>query len=404
MKPEELRRFQEERLRAIVRHAYKYVPFYRRRWKEVGVRPEDVKTVEDLRKLPVITRDDVKKDAESIHATNINLNKCFSRSTSGSTGSPLRVFFDEKSWDYLEAVYARALFIAGYKPWNRLAYYWFPPFNKTKFYELLGIMKKHWLKYTIPEEEQIKRLEKIKPEVIYCFPSTLYLLARIIDEKNIETIKPKLIISHGEVLTKKYRKYISSVFECDIYDQYGSTEFNRMGWECEEHKGFHIDSDSIIIETMDIENGRGLEKIIVTGLFNRAMPFIRYDIGDMTSGVKDECSCGRVFPLLKGIEGRKDDFIVLPGNKIVAPRAVVHSIMNIKGIWKFRVVQEKIDSIEVLIVKNADFSEDTIKEVENRMKSIIKEDVSIEVKIVEDIPRNKHGKLRAVESKVKLKV
>jgi phenylacetate-CoA ligase len=268
-------------------------------------------------------------------------------------------------------------------------------------------MKKHWMVYTIPEEEQIKKLKKINPDVIYCFPSTLYLLGKIIMRNGIDGINPRIIISHGEILTKNSRKLIESAFEAEVFDQYGSTEFNRMGWECKMHEGLHIDVDSIVLEVikdgeMEQVSAGGRGNIIVTGLANRLMPFIRYKIGDIGILSDEECECSRTFPLLERIEGRQDDFIVLPSRRIIAPRSIVHSIMNIKGIWKFKVVQKKKNKIEIKVVKDKDFSENIILEIEKKIKEVLAEPIEIDIKIVDDIPRNKHGKLKAIESKIKL--
>ena len=407
MKPEELKKLQEKKLRAIIRHAYKNIPFYKKKWKKIGIKPDDIKTVEDLRKLPIITREEIKKNWRDIIARNMGNSKYILRSTSGSSGVPLKVLFDEKAWDFLDAIYARALFAAGYRPWDKLAYYWFPPFNKTKFYELLGIMKKHWMVYTIPEEKQIERLKKINPDVIYCFPSTLYLLGKMIIRNGIDSINPRIIISHGEILTEEVRKFIETAFGAEVFDQYGSTEFNRMGWECKMHEGLHIDVDSIVLEVIEFEGREQVStgergNVVVTGLVNRLMPFIRYKIGDIGILSDDNCQCNRAFPLLEKIEGRQDDFIVLPSGKIIAPRSIVHLIMNITGIWKFKVLQKKKDKIEIRIVKDKKFSKNTISEIKRRMKKIIAESVDIDIKVVDDIPRNKHGKLKAIESKIKI--
>lgn len=411
MKYDELKKLQDKKLRETIKHAYQYVPFYRRKWKEMGVSPDDIKTSEDLNKLPIITRSEIKQNREDFLSTNFKKSSLHHESTSGSSGSQLHVYFDHKSHDYLEAIYLRALMAVGYRPWNKLAYVWFPPFKPIRFYEYIGIMKKYYILSTEDEETQLKKLLEINPEVIYIFPSTLFLITRLIRERKIESIKPKLIISHAELLTSEHRKLFEETFGCKVYDQYGTTEFNRMGWECVLRAGFHSDMDSVKIEI--VEGGEALQpgeqgRVVVTGIVNKAMPLIRYDLRDIGSFHKDNCECGRGLPLMKIVEGRDDDFITLPSGRMVGPREMMNSLYEIlrtnEEIFKIKINQEKRDKIRVDVVKGNKFSKNTEEKIKNIMSNVFLEPMDIRIKIVDDIKKSPHGKLRAVESEVKHKL
>jgi len=410
LRPAELRKLQDAKLRAMVRHAYANVPFYRRAWKAAGVRPEDVRGAEDMRKLPIITRRDIRANHDDFIATGIDRATCHMESTSGSSGMPLEVLFDSDAFDYIEAVYARALFAAGYRPWHRLAYVWFPPFKKMKLYEHLGIMKKSYIPSIANERTQLDIMVKINPEVIYSFPTTLFLIAKLIRQRGIDSIRPKVVISHAELLSEKFKEFFKDVFGCDVYNQYGSTEFDRMGWDCSLHNGFHVDSDSILVELLKgNEPAAAGERsdVVVTGLANRAMPLIRYAIGDIGVPSGEDCACGRGLPLMNLVEGRADDFIVLPSGRAVGPRNILNSMYEVllhnDELLRVKVTQLREDKLRVDVVQGAALTGETLRKLKNVLLSTLGEPVDVEINTVDNIPKNSHGKLRAVESKIKLR-
>jgi phenylacetate-CoA ligase len=411
MRPEELRRLQDAKLRAMVRHAYANVPFYRRAWKAAGVRPEDVRGAEDMRKLPVISRADIRSNANKFLAVGVDKHKCHTNSTSGSSGIPLEMFFDPAAFDYLEAIYARALFAVGYRPWHRFAYFWYPPLKRMKFYEHFGIMKKSYVLTADDEEKQLAELARIKPDAIYAFPNTLFLVARLMTRMGIDSVRPKLIICHAELMTDDVRKALQDAFDCDVFNEYGSTEFNRMGWDCEFHKGFHVDSDSILAEFLkDGEPAAAGENssVVLTGLVNMAMPLIRYDIGDVGAPSDGTCPCGRGLPLMNIVEGRADDFIVLPSGRAIPPRRIMHSLYNAvlhnDEVFRLKVVQEKEDRIRVYVTRGKEAGERTVENIRSAVTKALGEPVDVDVRFVDAIEKNSHGKLRTVESKVRMRL
>jgi phenylacetate-CoA ligase len=395
----------------MVRHAYANVPFYRRTWKAAGIGPEDIRTAGDISKLPIITREEIRSNESDFIANGYDISKCEHNSTSGSSGVPLTIYFDNDAFDYLEAVYLRAFLAVGYRPWYRFAYFWYPPFKKMKFYEHFGIMKKSYVLTAANEERQLSELVKINPEAIYAFPSTLFLVAKLMKQRGVDSVRPKLIISHAELLTEGVKKVLRDAFCCDVFDEYGSTEFNRMGWECDKHAGFHIDMDSLLVETLkDGEPAAAGERsdVVLTGLANKAMPLIRYAIGDIGVPSSDTCECGRGLPLMNIVEGRADDFIVLPSGKVVPPRKVMHNLYNVMlyndEVFRVKVVQEKKDEVRLEVAEGKPITEDTIERLRASLASALEEPIHIDVRLVDEITKNSHGKLRTVESKIKPKL
>ena len=237
----------------------------------------------------------------------------------------------------------------------------------------------------------------------------------MVDEKHIQKIREKYdkamkwAYDKG-MMTKEFRNLFMNVFNCDVFDHYGCSELLRMGWECKEHSGYHIEVDNLIMEFLD-DDGESVNEgqrgnITGTGLVNKAMPLIRYNVGDQGSFKKELCPCGRGLPLMNILEGRTDDFIVLPSGRMVGPRKIVTGLFPIlKGeeIFQIKVTQIKKDRIQVDVVEDREYSKKTVEDLKDILNNLLGEPVEITIKTVDKIPKNKHGKLRTIESKVRMK-
>lgn len=404
---QEIEDLQFLKFKRIISHAYNNTKFYKDKFTHAGIQPKDIKYKEDILRIPPTTKREVLENfPHNLLANGYKLANCCLEKTSGSSGLKLTVAFDHNANDFFDCIYGRALFAIGYKPWQRMAYFWPATHHKNEFHEYLGLMGKNWISSHIRPEEQLAILLKLKNEIIYCFPSILVVLAKLIEKEKTKysSIKPRFIVSHAELLTEETREYIESVFGCPVYNEYGSTEFGfRMAWECKERKGMHVDSDSVLIEFLKdgfpVDMGeRG--DMVVTGLINRAMPLIRYQIGDIGTPLSRRCACGRGLPLVEAIEGRRDDFIKLPSGKEISPRALVPLVEHYKDILEFRIIQKAKDAIQIYIVGSQAVANDTIAGLKKDLSEIIDEDVKITVEAVKELIRNERGKLRAVISDV----
>ncbi|RLG17486.1 hypothetical protein DRN62_01110 [Nanoarchaeota archaeon] len=382
-----LEKLQNKALRAIVEHAYRTVPFYRRVFSKLKLRPSDVRRKEDLKKLPVINKETVLKYYKDFMSRAFgNTKEIYQRTSSGSSGTPLKVPFDSRAIDYMEAVYARDHFAVGYRPWWELAYYWYEPF-KPKLYEKFGLMRKRYIPCNLSLEQQLKILEEAKPKAIYYYATSMYYLAKKAEELGVE-INPKLIITHAEILTEKMRRTIEDVFKAPVYDQYGSTEFIRMAWECKERMGYHIDADAVIMEFLKdgepVEEERG--SVVITGLVNYFFPLIRYDQGDIAVPSNEKCACGRKFPMIKKIEGRREYFL---GR--VSPRELLEVLFKQDSVKMFY-VEKKEGKLNFKVVPGEGFKEKKLRKV---LKSLFKKRISIE--IVSDVKKSPRGKYRVYD-------
>ncbi len=407
LKPLELEELQTKRLRSIVKHAYHNTEFYHGKLKDAGVHPDDIRTLNDLNKIPFTTKEELREQKlESKISKGINLNQCHITETSGSTGIPLKVVLSEADNDFSKAINLRSHIENGLKLRSRWVVFGDPHhYQKPRWFQKLGIFNPVQISVFESIDKQIDILSKFKPDALDGYTSSIRLLAEAVEKNDIKDINPKVVFGTSELLGSETRKFINSVFDVEMIDHFGCVELNRTAWECSEHAGYHMDVDAVVMEF--IENGETISsgergEIVYTGLYNYAMPLIRYKIGDIGIPSDEICPCGRGLPLMKLIEGRSDSFMQVPSGRVF-PAMIWEPIMRrILGVGQFRAIQEKQDLIRLLLVKSTEFSQNTISQIEHDIKEVMGHEICVEVEIVDEIPRDKSGKVRCAVSNVKL--
>ena len=208
------------------------------------------------------------------------------------------------------------------------------------------------------------------------------------------------------MLTEECRKIISDSFSCPVFNQYATMEFASIAWECPDEHKLHVNSSSCIVEIVD-SNGKptsGTGEILVTTLYNHAMPLLRFNIGDKGK-IGKECPCGRGLPVLENLNGRTDDFITLPSGRRLSSFSlnILYLETSINGIWHYQIVQEAPERFVVRIVPAKDgFEDSSKKEIERRIrKACLGEEIKVEFELVDSIKRDKSGKLRKIISRVR---
>jgi len=185
---------------------------------------------------------------------------------------------------------------------------------------------------------------------------------------------------------------------------FGCIEVNRTAWECTEHCGYHLDVDSVISEFIqDGENVSDGERgnIVYTSLYNYAMPLIRYEVGDVGIPTDELCSCGRSLPLMKSVEGRCDDFIVLPSGNVVSPRVLSLLIKHTDGILEYQAIQKQINKLQIYIVPFGNVNDEKERELKASVGKLLNNEVSVEIIFTERIERGSTQKLRCFMSLLK---
>jgi phenylacetate-CoA ligase len=398
---ERLNTLQNRKLRELVRHAYENVPYYHDLFERHNILPDDIKTKGDLKNIPILTKKDVRDHSQDLISRNdrSDVEKLLFSKTSGSTGIPLTIYFNE-----IETVFGSALnlyshFKIGRRFTDKLLSLKIEASNKKTPLEKLKILRKYEIELTSPLSEIIENINEFKPDIIYCYPSFLILLGNFIKENDIKLWKPRIILTNGETLDQFSRRFIEEVFRSEVRDTYGSAEFWRVAYECE-HGLIHIIPDSVIFEidadTLE-EDGSG--EIIMTSLYQKTMPLIRYRIGDRAIISDKKCKCGSKFMTIEKITGRFDDYLVLPSGRRIPGIAI--DLRNITEVKEIQIIQKKPEYIEVTVVPSKNFNKKDEVMLKELIKSAcFKEKVEIKVIKIEKLSRTRTGKLRRVISEV----
>lgn len=392
----EIEELQWKRFKNLLRYAYENTAFYRKLFDDINLTPNDIKKITDIHNIPLTTRENLRNPNHLI-ASGVEKKRMHFSITSGSTGRRTTTYFDRRGWligkYYLKL---RARFSCGVRYLDRIA-----QITESKTYgnfltELF--QRKKIFSVLDPIENQIPKLIKYNPSVMYGFPS---FFSALID-KGATGINPSRIFTSSEMLDVKTRKKIEIGFHSEIFDIYGSTEVKEIAWECSEHDGYHINSDWLLVEFQrtgeDVVNEEG--SIVVTPLFNYGMPLIRYELGDTGKLITRKCPCKRGLPLMAPGMGRSVDYFILSDNSRISPYAMTCSIEKIEGFAQYQIVQENKDLIQVNIVPEKEFKEESKQQIISALKPFLP-GVTIQVVICEHIPKEESGKYRIVLSKVR---
>ncbi len=412
-----LEKYQEKKLRNIIRYAQDFVPFYHELFKKTRISATDIRNLDDLSKLPIINKGIMRKEEQNrLVSSECDLNKLKSVTSSGSTGRPFYVYITGAEDDWRKAIYMRANISCGQKLRDRWAVISGPRHfhETTKIQRLLGIFAQQGISIYDNVEEQIRRVRKINPDILDGYSQSLLLLAKKVMESDIKDIMPRIIFGTAELVVEDERKFIENTFNAPFYDQFGCAEIDRSAWQCPEKIGYHLDVDSVITQFIDEEGNEVApgEKgnIVYTSLFNYAMPLIRYSVGDVGQPIDEECTCDRVLPLMKIIDGRKDSFIFLPNNRVLPPVRLIWAMIEFDGykdIEQFRIIQKKTDYIRFLIKKSEEILDEDVmaKKLIAHFRNALSVDegeVDFDVAFVDRLPSRKGGKLASIVSEVNI--
>lgn len=406
-----LQRIQNSDLAVLLEHAYENVPYYHKLFRTMRLRPGQIRNVEDLKNLPIITKQHVRNNLQNMKAVNVSPKETLLYVTGGSTGEPMGFWVSraDRSWGTAAMLRSNS-WCSSYRLGDPMALVWashvdLKESTKLKERMLNFFMRRELLNaYHLSEESMLsftKRLVNSKPKVIRGYSSAVYLLACFVEREGA-VIRPKGVITTAEMLLPHQRSKIEKVFGCKVYDSYGSREFEEIASECSEHSGYHIAAENLVLEF--VKDGEHVSpgetgEILVTDLRSYAMPFIRYSIGDLGKPSNETCSCGRGLPLMKSVEGRLTDIIVAPNHSYLSVFDV--PLCDMLQIKEYQIIQEEIDKIVVRIVKGPGYSEEDTQQIIDVMKQYLGKKVELSMEFVSSIPNAKSGKRRFVISKVK---
>lgn len=409
---DELIEFQEKKLKKLIKHVYKNVPYYQKIFKERHLHPNDIKKIEDLNKLPILTKNDIRDNFSDLIAINYKEYKPGLAYTSGTTGKPLEFYLDQQNREIEYACVWRQVYWSGVKNLNAKVATFRGDFvynygKSNSLYKYHGLHKELIFNSYHLKPEHIKKiickLNNFKPDIIRGYPHVLYIVAKISETDNIKiAFKPKIIQTSSEQLTLNMRKKIEEIFNCKIFDYYGQSEYVVSMNQCE-FGTYHQNMETGILNVVIDING--FMRVIGTGLWNYSMPFINYEIGDLVTLDKhNTCRCGRRLLNVKSIEGRLNDIIVTSTGKAISGVGFEH-------FWKHRVVnnlsvipeyihfcQENFNKLTVEVYSQKEFSNEDKDLIFKELNFLFEKNIEIEIKYLDNLPDNK--KWRLVESKV----
>ncbi|WP_437754899.1 phenylacetate--CoA ligase family protein [Sorangium sp. So ce1389] len=407
----EIRDLAFRRMLAALHFAEQNVPFYRARFAEHGVRVASVKSPEDLLRLPVLTRADLRAHAPELLAESF-VGRLYSSGTGGSTGEPVQFRFDHRTYERRVAAAMRSDRWAGARLGDRELHLWSTQFGETLAHKVKrslheAILRKKMISaFDLSEQRFAALLDEIaryRPQLIVGYTSALYQAARYALSEGRALPAPRGVVTSAERLFAHQREAIERAFGAPVFDRYGCRELMLIAAECERHAGKHINMESVYVELL--RDGRHAPpgeagEVVVTDLICRSMPLIRYKNQDVAIAAAAPCACGRGLPMLASVEGRVLDLLVGPDGQLLAGELFPHLIKDQPTIARYQVYQDRRRAITVRLVPGKGFQPETARLIERTVRQHLGERAEVSVQLVDDIPLTSSGKHRVTLSEV----
>jgi phenylacetate-coenzyme A ligase PaaK-like adenylate-forming protein len=406
MSPEAVQAGQEKKLRALIHQAYHHVPFYRRIMDAHKLKPEDIQNAVDLQRLPLVSRDSlVRATAADITAGNIDLRRCVSPTTSGTSGQPLKVLFRREDWTIMNLTWVRAFLASGMSPRQKRAAFTGrrDSAEERHWYEYLGLWRRKDISTWLDRKAWIDAVRGWKPAALVGYSMTLRVLAEAVRKYGASDVRLKYVFSTAGILDDVTRAILKDVFGAQVIDIYASVEGGCLAWECRVCGGYHLSEDTLIVEIL--KDGRPARpgesgEVVITNLNSFAMPLIRYRHGDEVTLAGKEPACGRRLKLLAGIQGRVNDCIILKTGERISSQPFFFAVQEVPGVRQWRITQESFDRLQVEIEPTPEFRDSSEHLIIKNLQDLVREQMSITLSLVSSFPFDPDRKFRQVQSKV----
>lgn len=418
MSSTDIKNLQQEKVIELLKHAYNTTPYYHKLFNKYNIISNNEVDIGKIQAIPPLEKEILREKKEELISSVANSRKIVWNSSGGSTGEPVQFLQDSI-----------------YNDWSRATKIWFNEWTGTKigdkhiqfwgserdlFEGNIGFKAKltNWIlnrkllnSFRMGKEEMNKYVNIInsyQPVQILAYAESIYELARYVEQEGLSIHSPRAIMTSASTLYPYMRDTIEKVFQSPVYNRYGSREVSDMACECSEQKGLHISALTHLIEVVHPDGTPCLPgeegEVLVTSLTNYVMPLIRYRIGDTAIYTSETCSCGMKLPLLKQVTGRTVERIFKADGTSISPLYFIHLIgvvLNKGEINKFRVIQENIDEIYIILVPSQTIKQELLDEIKNKVLIVMGSSCKVSFKVVEDIEPSPSGKYNCVISKVK---
>lgn len=395
---EAIRRFQNREFLRLFQHAYDRVPFYRSLYRDHDISRNDIRSLADITKLPV-----VEKPALQAAASSGSLWPGDDRhkqiSTSGSTGAPFtfRVGTSDDRWR--KAQYLVPYLMARRKPWDAVLHFSWRSEVDQAWYRHGGIFRDIPARADAPVTQQYAMLVETRPDFVQGYPSMLRLLARYVLDRRLPCPPLKSVFTDSEFLSPETRGLIERAFGTRVYDVFGSYETGNIAFDCGLHDGLHVLEDCVYVETGPGREGSvdtNAGELICTVLHSRVTPFIRYNLGDLVRIDRGRCDCRRDSPRMIVLEGRNSDLLKLPDGSFRNAMSLVQNCREatLRSVLEFQIRQLAVARFECLVVPGPDFGFAARTGIEAVFAKLLPH-AEVRVRSVENIERTNAGKYRA---------
>jgi phenylacetate-CoA ligase len=403
---------QAGRLRAIAVHAASTSPFWAERFRESGIDPAAIRSGDDLRGLPILEKGEVRRSREAMVSSAVPPERRIEAMTGGSTASPLRFYRDLECLAEREAlnwVFHRRL---GRQPCDRWALVWgamrdlgpvqgFRARLRARLLERCVILPGNQMD---PDsmDRFVARMRGFRPRFLHGYSQAVALLARHIEEQRLRPPRLEGITVTAEPITPEQRRTVAAAFGCPVHSIYGTREFGFLAAECTEHRGMHLNPLSCYVEFLRADGSPAAPgepgQVIVTDLLNRALPLIRYRIGDVGVPSPHGCPCGSSIPAMEIAAGRETDFLVLPGGRCIAGASI--TLVSSAGIAKLQYIQRTPQELTVRYVAAPSFHPGSLDELRQKLLGVFGDALQYRFEQVDDLPTSPSGKFAYVYSEV----
>jgi phenylacetate-CoA ligase len=407
-----IRQAQERRIGAAVAHARAHVPYYRETMRRMILGTEDFRTAEDLARLPLLEREQLQRDPEYFVSEHWPIGRCVLLESGGSTGAPVLVFRDPASffagaahYERLRAVIRR---LAG--RWVRYREAVILPQSSTTGDTFRALRSRTKLPKSLqvqlrtfalrPPAELIGELNAYRPDVIGAYGSFLEALFVHVREHSPRFVAPRVVVYGADSMSPAARAWVQGTLGIEVLSNYGAIEAPHIGFECEAHRGYHLNVDLSPLRLVGAD-GRGRPdepgEVVVSNLVNRGTVLLNYRLGDVATAIAEPCECGRNLPLLSYLERTKLAWLDLGDGLAVHAQLLRRVLYRAHGIWSFQIVQVSPREFHVRLVATRECDRTgTGERVARGLREHLPDGVAIRLEFVQELPRGPSGKIQPI--------